>query len=95
MEAKKVRFRGKRFASLKELAAHYDAHYGNLVRRLNADWSTSQALGLSPAPGRSAHNAIRLIASIGTFPSARDAAKATSDLPPSDRSNPSIRVQQR
>ncbi len=72
-----IKFRGERFASLKDLAARFDAHYGNLVRRLNAGWSTSQALGLSRAPGRNAHNAVNLDTSIGKFSSARDAARAT------------------
>lgn len=77
MSSREIKFRGERFVSRKDLAAKYDAHYANLIRRLNEGWSTSQALGLSRAPRRTAHNAINLDTSIGKFSSARDAAKAT------------------
>lgn len=76
MAEKRHLFRGE-YLTLKELSTVYQAHYGNLVRRLRANWSMEQALNLAPKPKRKSHNGISLVTSIGTFSSCREAANAT------------------
>ena len=71
----KITFRGTIYSSVKELAAAYGTHYGNVVRRLRCGWSIEQALGLAVKPSRKAHNAEKLVSKSGQFSSIREAAK--------------------
>lgn len=70
-----ITFRDTIYSSVKELAAAYGAHYGNVVRRLRYGWSIEQALGLAVKPSRKAHNAEILVSKSGQFSSIREAAE--------------------
>jgi hypothetical protein len=52
MRPKEVPCEGFIFPSLLELASHYGVHPSTVARRIREGWTTEQAVGLSPKPGR-------------------------------------------
>ena len=62
------------FPSIKDAAAHFGVNKGNAVRRLNSGWTPEQAFELKPRPKILAKNRVKIITSIGTFNSIREAA---------------------
>lgn len=66
---------GITFSSMREAAAHFKQHYGNVARRIKSGWSYEEALGLKPHKIMRPGKGIRLTTSAGAFVSIRDASE--------------------
>lgn len=65
---------GITFSSMREAAAHFKQHYGNVARRIKSGWSYEEALGLKPHKKKIPSRGIKLTTSAGTFLSIRAAS---------------------
>jgi hypothetical protein len=66
---------GITFSSMREAAAHFKQHYGNVARRIKSGWSYAEALGLEPHKKKIPSRGISLRTSVATFDSIRDASE--------------------
>jgi hypothetical protein len=66
---------GITFSSMREAAAHFRQHYGNVARRIKSGWSYEEALGLEPQPVRvllTQYEMLRSISELRKGPSISD-----------------------
>ena len=66
---------GIAFPSLREAAIHFNAHYGNVARRIKGGWTCEEALGLAPHKRKDLGRGTTLTTSAGTFDSIRSASE--------------------
>lgn len=75
MPSKSVKYKNKKYTSVKSLAEAYGLTAALVVRRLNSGWSVAQAVGDLAPPKRVAHNASPIKVKGKNFGSIRQAAE--------------------